>query len=196
MIAIYLAALDTDDDRARFLKIYDEHNRKVFFTARSVLKTQQRAEDAAQEVWTKVVQDFDRIMIVPVEKLGAYLITMARNFSINMLKKESRTAEMPDDWDESRWLDSSADDGESDRKYNSLVDLIMEMPENYRQILELKYVLEWKNRDIATFVGMKQSSVESRIARGSELLLLSLHFCKNTQLLFAYTACLVLSYSW
>lgn len=170
MIAICLAALDTDDDRARFLKIYDKHNRKVFFTAKNILKTQSRAEDAAQEVWTKVVQDFDKISTVPVEKLGAYLITMARNFSINMLKKESRIAEMRDDWDESRWLDSSADDGESDRKYNSLVDLIMEMPENYRQILELKYVLEWKNRDIATFVGMKQSSVESRIARGRELL--------------------------
>lgn len=48
---------------------------------------------------------------------------------------------------------------------------ILTLPEIYRQVLELKYIFGLKNREIAAYLDIKQSSVESRILRGRNLLI-------------------------
>ncbi|MGN0969499.1 MAG: RNA polymerase sigma factor, partial [Evtepia sp.] len=47
---------------------------------------------------------------------------------------------------------------------------IRAMPEQYRTILELKFVLEWRDKDIARYVGLSESAVSTRITRGRKLL--------------------------
>ena len=45
------------------------------------------------------------------------------------------------------------------------------MPEGYRRILELKFVEEETNQAIARRLGLKESTVSTRIQRGRKLLL-------------------------
>ena len=44
------------------------------------------------------------------------------------------------------------------------------MPVSYRKILELKFLLEWSNKEIAKHLGLTQTAVSSRINRGRKLL--------------------------
>ena len=51
-----------------------------------------------------------------------------------------------------------------------IVDLIRALPEQYRTILELKFLWEWTDRAIAQAVGLSVDAVSARVSRGRKLL--------------------------
>lgn len=167
MIGLLLTAVqESGIDTQRFVSLYQSYKDRVYLTAFRILKSKEMAEDAASRTWILVIENFDRVESVPEEKRGAYLVTMAKNAALNMLKKESRNAEFPGEWNDFHPVYSD----EPGMRYENLVNTIRNMPEKYRQILELKFVLEWSNKEIARFLHMNESSVSSRIARGRAML--------------------------
>lgn len=55
--------------------------------------------------------------------------------------------------------------------FRALVELIQALPKRYRTVLELKYLGEYGNREIAQRLGIKESTVATQIQRGRKLLL-------------------------
>ena len=51
-----------------------------------------------------------------------------------------------------------------------IVAVIQAMPEQYRRLLELKFLLEWSNKEIAKHLGLSQTAVSTRLSRGRKLL--------------------------
>lgn len=60
---------------------------------------------------------------------------------------------------------------DGDSEYNRLVAVIRSMPENYRTVFELKYVLEYSNIEIAKVLGITEDAVAARIYRGRKKLI-------------------------
>ncbi len=60
--------------------------------------------------------------------------------------------------------------GAEEGDYRSIVALIRAMPEQYRTILELKFVLEWPDKAIAKALQLPATTVSTRISRGRKLL--------------------------
>ena len=56
-------------------------------------------------------------------------------------------------------------------EYEYLVNIVMNLPVKYSRTLELKFVLEWKNKEIAEYLGISQSTVASRISGGRKLII-------------------------
>ena len=54
--------------------------------------------------------------------------------------------------------------------YQTITDILLSMPEKYVEVLEMKLILEMKAREIAKSLGLKQSTVETRIFRGKKIL--------------------------
>ena len=81
----------------------------------------------------------------------------------DMLRRERREEALPEDWDP-----PAPETGEGAYRY--LVDLIRALPEGYRRVLELKCVEEESNREIARRLGLKESTVATRVLRGRALL--------------------------
>ena len=48
------------------------------------------------------------------------------------------------------------------------------MPEEYRRVLELRFVAEWSLADIAAELGLTEGAVKTRIFRGRKLLIRTL----------------------
>ena len=71
---------------------------------------------------------------------------------------------MPEDWDP-----PAPEDGQGE--YQRLVELIRSLPEAYRRVLELKFVEEETNQEIARRLGLKESTVSTKVQRGRRLLL-------------------------
>ena len=80
-----------------------------------------------------------------------------------MLRKERWEEALPEDWDP-----PAPETGETDYRY--LVSLIRALPESYRRVLELKCVEEESNREIARRLGLKESTVATRVLRGRTML--------------------------
>ena len=87
-----------------------------------------------------------------------------KNAALDLVKKERWTTSMPEDWNP-----PAPEDGQEE--YTRLVELILSLPETYRRVLELKFVEEESNREIARRLGLKESTVSTQIHRGRKMLL-------------------------
>lgn len=156
MLTMYLAMLGSEEDRERFTLLYEAHEKRLYAVALKVLRDPTRAEDAAQQTWLQVLRNWERINALDWDSAAKYLVVAARNAALDMLKKE-------------RWNTSMPEDGQGE--YQRLVELIRSLPEAYRRVLELKFVEEETNQEIARRLGLKESTVSTKVQRGRRLLL-------------------------
>lgn len=57
MLAICLAALESEEDQRRFTRLYEAHERSVYLVALRILGDPSRAEDAAQQTWLQLIKN-------------------------------------------------------------------------------------------------------------------------------------------
>ena len=163
MLAIYLAMLETEQDQRRFTRLFEAHEKKIYAMALRILGDPDRAEDAAQQTWLQLIKNWDRVSALPWRETEGYVVTVAKNCALDILRAERKTAAFPEDWDPPA-------QEERQEEYDYLVSLIRSLPENYRRILELKCVEEQTNKEIARRLGMNESTVAVRVMRGRALL--------------------------
>ena len=163
MLAVCLSMLETEQDQRRFTRLFEAYEKKIYGMALHILGDQTRAEDAAQQTWLKLVQNWKRISALPWEETEGYVVTAAKNAALDILRSERKTTAFPENWDPPDRQDTQAE-------YDYLVSLIRALPENYRRILELKCVQEQTNREIARRLRINESTVAVRILRGKAML--------------------------
>ena len=163
MLVMFLSMLETEEDQRRFTKLFETHEKKVYAVALHILGDRDRAEDAVQQTWLKLVQNWERVSALLWEETEGYVVTVVKNAALDILRAERRLAAFPEDWD------PPAPEDHQD-EYDYLVSLIRALPESYRRILELKCVEEESNREIARRMGLKESAVSMRVLRGRRLL--------------------------
>lgn len=116
------------------------------------------------DTFLKLIQSFDLLRSRTDEELERWLLVVVRNTALDMLRKDSREAELA-----SKPLEPAVppDLGE----FEALVALIRRMPEDYRRVLELRFVAEWSPADISKELGLTEGAVKSRTFRGRKLLI-------------------------
>ena len=163
MLVMFLSMLETEEDQRRFTKLFEAHEKKVYAVVLHILGDRDRAEDAAQQTWLKLVQNWERVSALLWEETEGYVVTVAKNAALDILRSERRLAAFLEDWD------PPAPEDHQD-EYDYLVSLIRALPEGYRRILELKCVEEETNKEIARRMGLKESAVSMRVLRGRRML--------------------------
>lgn len=161
---IFLSMLETDIERQQFLKLYEQYGNAMFLVARRFFGYDYGlAEDAVQNTWAKVVENFSKIQSVPCEKRGAYLVIVVKNEAISMIRKQKK--EIP--------LDEAIVGTEIDMENSTqpILEMIHEMSELYRAVLEMRFVEGCSTREIAKRLNLKESTVNTRIHRGRILLM-------------------------
>ena len=163
MLAMFLAMLETDGDRERFLRLHSAYEKKLYAVALRILGDPAQAEDAVQQAWLRLLEHWERVSALPWEETEGYVVTVVKNAAVDMVRAARRTAPLPEDWDP-----PAPETGETAYRY--LVGLIRALPEGYRRVLELKCVEEESNREIARRLGLKESTVATRVLRGRAML--------------------------
>lgn len=162
---IYLSVLETDHKKHEFMALYAEYHAVMLRVAKKYFPADQMArEDAVQNAWMKIVKNFQKVMAVECKKRGAYCVIIVKNECISILRKnkaEISLDELPLATSDELKEDSSA----------SITQLIHEMPEKYRTVLELRFIEEWSTREIARQLNIPEATVSTRIFRGRKLLI-------------------------
>ena len=161
---VYLAMLESDRDRHDFLELYNLYSTPMLLVAKKIFgQDQSSAEDAVQNAWMKVVENFSKIQAIPCKKRGTYLVVIVKNEAISMIRKQKH--ELP--------LDEAVLGQEVDMESSnqSILKIIHQMAPLYRTILEMRFVEECSTREIATKLHLKESTVNTRIHRGRLLLI-------------------------
>ena len=163
MLSFFLAILESDADRQMFVTIYEQHHSQMERVAIKILKNQSDAEDAVQNAFMQVIRHFERIYQIPCENLPFWLISIVKNEAYMILRKNKRVVPL-EDWPSFSKRAADVSD------YAALVELFSELPDIYRQVLEMKVLLGYADEAISAHLGISKTAVSTRASRGRQLL--------------------------
>lgn len=154
--------LRRERDGERFTRLYKRNQTALTRLAARILGPGPRAEDAVHDAFMKLMQNYGQLCSRSDGQLERWLMVVVKNAALDMLRKEGRETGL-ENWEPA----AAPDQGE----FETLVALIRSMPEDYRRVLELKFLAEWSLADIAGELGLTEGAVKSRVFRGRKLLM-------------------------
>ena len=174
-----------DGDVHAFEEIYDRYNGQVFALALRVTGQPRAAEEATQDAFLSLWRT-SRSYDVNRGTLRAWLLSVVRNRSIDWLRSEARTVptlEIDGALVEQLEAQERTDELVVTREESRLArQLLVSLPSEQRQVIELAFFKELTQLEIATTVGVPLGTVKGRqrlalrrlrrkLAGGSELAL-------------------------
>lgn len=170
MLALYLTLIQGDDQKALFTEFYEAYKGRLYSVALCILHSPALAEEAVQDACLRIINGhFEKFLDIfqnRRKEIEPWAVTITKNISLNKLTRESRSNPLPEKWDAPAAENTERADG-----YRRLVALIRSMPESYRRALELKFVCECSDQEIANDLDINLGAAQQRIRRGRALLI-------------------------
>ncbi len=136
-----------------------------------------RVEDILHEVFLKVHKQLDSLN--DKGRIESWLFQITRNAIIDHYRSQRSTVDIAE-WEEST---DESDDGELRREFAScLRPIIEQLPEKYRQAIQLSEMEQKTQQQVADEIGISLSGAKSRVQRGRAMLRGLLDECCHIEL--------------
>lgn len=167
-------------DMRAFEQLVEKYKQPVINIIYRTLRDLAEAEDLAQNVFVQVFKSADRYKATA--KFSTWLFTIARNLTLNEIRRRSRHPAESLDASQTEHEDQPARQFEDVKNYSPTDDLLRgeleqklqmaldELPENQRTAILLCREEELSYEDIAEVLGCSLSATKSLIHRGRETL--------------------------
>ena len=170
MIPFVIAAIEDDDDRYFMESLYHAYKRLMFSEIRKILHDTWDAEDAMQTALEKLIDKIPLLRTLGRDQLVNYVISTAKNTALNTVREHKRATQFTfdetiDSLDDSRSSDSALERLELIEMMQAVNEAWASLDEKYRRILEMKYILERSNEEIAKEFGVGSNSVRMLVTR-------------------------------
>ncbi len=174
MLSYYLSMVETQEDKEKVEYIFDNFRSYMANAAAPILRNnEQDINDVVQNTMLVIIENIKIIDISDYVKARNLCIIIAKNKAKDYCKLKENQAISYDDLIWNDFLDNSAAPEElaiGNDTYEFLLKTIYNLEEKYRDICILKFVHEYKEREIANVLGLSDGTVSVRISRGRKLL--------------------------
>lgn len=157
---IYLQMIETEEDRIKFVSIYDRYRDYMLTVAYRISNNE---EDAVHQAFMYVIENLGKIKDITSRQTRAYLVIITEHMALNIIRKHKRYVSM-EDMDQMPGIEvpiSIEDD---------LADAISKLPGYYREVLLLRYYEGYTPKEIARSLGLSKSNVEKILWRAKQAL--------------------------
>lgn len=175
--------LFTDDEKSTYEKLYNRYKRIMLNYAYSILKDRSLAEDAVHEAFIKLGNNLQKVHNLECNKTLNYLVTIVKNTSLTILKKQNKNKTMDFDSLEYEIIDDKIDiqdDIVSSEKYNLIMEIIDELKDELKTPFLLKMGQGYSNKEIAEILNISDNNVAVRIYRAKKKIVKLLE-CKRVK---------------
>lgn len=164
----YLMMIDTEEDKRRFVILYEKYRYLMMKVAYDILGDNYLAEDAVHESFIKIAKSMSKVGDVNAQETKRYLITITKNSSIDIyrkrglqMKREIFVDELDENEVPSTYIETEMDNG--------IIDILKNLPTKYRDVFLLKYSSKLDNSEIADLLKISEGNVRQRLLRGKEM---------------------------
>ena len=164
MLSYYLSLIETPQDSRFLANLYREYHDKLLKIAYAMLSSQHMAEDAVHDTFLKIIEHYDQISAIPGNKLHSWVVTILKNTCLDILRKAKRHSTQETETVLSSLPDFSQD-VEADVRYRLMLHAIHKLPADECELLELKLVMRWSDREIARVFHTTPNAVAVRVHR-------------------------------
>ncbi|MDR2157264.1 MAG: RNA polymerase sigma factor [Clostridiales Family XIII bacterium] len=170
MLAIYLAALETDEEQDAFARLYEKRRYHCFRAALRITRSEELAEDAVHEAFLAAMRTKVKFFALPRNKQDSRIVIMAKNKAIDIMRGKFRSA-LP--LDEIGEIDGNAAPGNGgidfllayEESMDRLTQCVSKLDEIHKTAFEMRYALDMANGEIAAELGMTANAVAVRLNR-------------------------------
>lgn len=172
MIMFYLSLITDEEDKDTFEHIFHSYRDDMIAIAYKVLENRWDAEDAVQNAMLGLAVSIKRVP-TNTDEMRAYCLAAARNAALHLQKKRSKyhntislqklMAVIPCDEDVFEQIVNQ-------EKYETLIQLIDQIPLHMKECLLLRYVADMQPKEIAKILNRKTDTVQKQITRGKAML--------------------------
>jgi RNA polymerase sigma-70 factor (ECF subfamily) len=167
---VYFNVLESEADQEFCQKLYEENRQKLFRIANKVLQNPDDAEDAVQTCFFKIINNFDDYRNTPYDELVIICQTIVKNNAIDIIREHKKKVQFTDEIhfgeDDVTNISSDMVDRLIEKHEKSLVlQAIMQLNEEERQLMYLQYIYERKPKEIAEELGLTSAAVRKKTLR-------------------------------
>ncbi|MDY7221214.1 RNA polymerase sigma factor [Halalkalibacterium halodurans] len=164
-------------------KIYEEYYQSIYQTAKFIVDDSFIAQDITQETFEKAFRNISRVK--DSDKLGRWILKIAKTTSFDYLRKKARRNEFPMEnlTKEIENINNNIQSPEifieSDILKEIIIENILKLKPEYRDVIILKYYHELKDEEISKLIGISLYATKSRLQRAKTRLRKSLEDLKK-----------------
>ncbi len=155
-------------NQTEFVVLISPFKDKVFRLAKRLLISKEEAEDATQEVLTKLWTKNETLKkFISIE---AFAMTITKNYCLDQLKSKRANNESlvhTNYIDRAPSLEKKLEDQDSLKWVETC---LAQLPEQQRIIMQLRDVEEYEFQEIATLLQMKESAVRVSLSRARKII--------------------------
>lgn len=146
-----------------FEAVYEDYYDCVFRYAYTLLLNREDAEDVTSETFIAAYTHYGGYDPAKAS-VAVWLIRIAHNRAVNFLRSAAsrKRADMPEDFDLS---DERADFTHASDASDAVLRLYARLSPEERDFLNLRYVMELKDKEIASLLGLPEKTVNKRYQR-------------------------------
>jgi RNA polymerase sigma-70 factor (ECF subfamily) len=151
-----------------FVKTFQVVQQKMYFLSKRLLTSHEEAADAVQEVMARLWEK--RFQLEEVRNKEAYAMQMVKNYSLDRLKSKqaSHLKIVHSNYDsEERNVE---DELERLGKVKLVQNMINELPEQYKMIIQLRDIQGYDFEAIENIMDMKATAVRVGLSRARKML--------------------------
>lgn len=170
MIPIVVLAIEDEADRAFMTDVYIRYERLIYSELRKLMSDRWTMEDVMQTTLVKLIDQLHRLKTMDERHRVNYIITATRNNAITYLRTASSRASVSLDsqWEDGWDFSSDFSVEETvlrEENIGRLKEVWPQLDARSRYLLESKYILGLKSKEIAHVLGIKEDSVRVELSR-------------------------------
>ena len=168
MIPVIISSIESPEDRDLMAEFYIKYEALLYQEARKHLTVKEDVEDTVCEALAKIIDKMDTFRgLAPAQRIQ-YALTTVRNLSYILSKRNAyfTFVEYNESYEPFASEQTTPEDStEKKAALDQMRTVWMSLDIEDRMLLEQKYVLHWKDTELAEQLGIKSASVRMRLTR-------------------------------
>lgn len=160
---IYLQMIESEEDKSKFIELYNQYRYLMFSVANRILKNEYDAEDAVHQAFVSIIDNLNKIGAVDCPETRSYVVIITENKAIDIIRSRKHlSVEELNDAVHGIDIPLPGDNG--------LADAMAKLPARYREVLLLRFDNGYSTKELAKMMGMTHGSVQKLIWRAKDAL--------------------------
>lgn len=166
---LYLALIDTEEEKRKFVSLYENYRQTMYYAAYQILKNTHAAEDAVHQAFLRVINHLEQIDEADTSRTKGFLVVITQHIAIDDYRRRKRE-QLTNFTDESPFAASVPDPVAVCADTDMVVQALLQLPVDDSTILCLKYAHGYSGAEIAAILNIREDAVRKRISRAKKRL--------------------------
>lgn len=171
---ITFATIQHKENCIRLGALYEEHASWMYKVAYRILNDNQLAQDAVQEAFINISNNFERIIGTDSNKIRALFVIIVRNVAIDIYRQRKKHCSLSIEEIEEDLSESGSSVEEilvNNEAFARVAEKIKELHTPYADILSLKFFYHYEDEEIARILNITPQNIRTRLHRARKSLI-------------------------